>query len=102
MVAEVTDTKWLRTGARKRLQISKASRSSEGAKLIKIADKIANLRDIIAKPPADWSLARKCEYFDWAREVVDGLRGTNARLERRFDSLYRKVRNHPAFSQPQS
>src|SRR5688572_15198561 len=90
IVAEVTDTKWLKKGARKRLQISKASRATEGAKLVKLADKIANLRDIIANPPADWSVTRKREYFDWAKRVVDQVRGTNLRLERRFDSLYRK------------
>jgi guanosine-3',5'-bis(diphosphate) 3'-pyrophosphohydrolase len=82
MVVEVTDTKWLKKHLRKRLQISKASRSSEGAKLIKLADKIANLRDIIASPPANWSVERKREYFDWAKRVVDGVRGTNVRLEK--------------------
>lgn len=90
IVAEVTDTKWLKKGSRKRLQISKASKSTEGARLVKLADKIANLRDIIASPPAGWSLTRKREYFDWAKRVVDQLRGTNQSLERRFDSLYRK------------
>lgn len=90
VVAEVTDTKWLEKGLRKRLQIVKASKSSASAKLIKLADKIANLRDIISSPPADWSLARKQEYFDWAKRVVDELRGTNARLERKFDGLYKK------------
>jgi guanosine-3',5'-bis(diphosphate) 3'-pyrophosphohydrolase len=57
---------------------------------VKLADKIANLRDILASPPADWSLERQREYFDWAKSVIDGVRGTNAQLERRFDSLYRK------------
>ena len=90
IVAEVTDTKWLQKGSRKRLQISKASKPTEGARLVKLADKIANLRDIITSPPADWSLARKREYFDWAKQVVDQVRGTNLKLERRFDSLYRK------------
>jgi len=90
MVVEVTDTKWLQKGSRKRLQVSKATKSSEGAKLIKLADKISNLRDVISSPPAGWSLARKREYFDWAKEVVDNVRGANAKLERRFDSLYRR------------
>ena len=90
IVAEVTDTKWLKKGSRKRLQVMKASKSSDGAKLVKLADKIANLRDIIGSPPADWSRERRCDYFDWAKQVVDGLRGTNPKLERKFDSLYRK------------
>jgi len=90
IVAEVTDTKWLKKTSRKRLQISKAARASDGAKLVKLADKISNLRDIIAAPPSGWSLDRKREYFDWAKRVVDQVRGTNAKLERRFDQLYRQ------------
>jgi guanosine-3',5'-bis(diphosphate) 3'-pyrophosphohydrolase len=86
----VTDTKWLKKGSRKRLQISRARKSSDGAKLVKLADKIANLRDVIGSPPADWSLDRKQEYFDWAKKVVDELRGTNAKLESKFDALYEK------------
>jgi hypothetical protein len=33
---------------------------------------------------------RKRQYFDWAKMVIDQLRGTNPKLERRFDQLYRK------------
>jgi GTP diphosphokinase / guanosine-3',5'-bis(diphosphate) 3'-diphosphatase len=90
MVAEVTDTKWLKKTSRKRLQISKAARASSGAKLVKLADKISNLRDIVASPPSAWSLERKRDYFDWAKQIVDQIRGTNAKLERRFDQLYRQ------------
>ena len=90
IVAEVTDTKWLGKKSRKRLQVSKAAHASNGAKLVKLGDKICNLRDIIASPPADWSPERKREYFDWAKQVVAQVRGTNARLERRFDQLYRQ------------
>ena len=95
IVAEVTDTKWLDKGTRKRLQLTKASKSSAGAKLVKIADKIANLRDIIGNSPVDWSLERRQNYFDWAKEVVDQLRGTSTHLERKFDSLYRKRPSGP-------
>lgn len=90
IVVEVTDTKWLQKKSRKRLQISKTAKASNGAKLVKLADKICNLRDIIANPPGDWSVERKREYFDWAKEVVDRLRGTSPKLERRFDQLYRQ------------
>jgi guanosine-3',5'-bis(diphosphate) 3'-pyrophosphohydrolase len=56
---------------------------------VKLADKICNLRDLAASPPAYWSLARQREYFDWAKQVVDALRGENRRLERVFDRAYR-------------
>ena len=90
VVDEVTDTKGVDKATRKRLQISKASHSSREAKLVKLADKIANLRDILAEPPEGWSLDRQRDYFDWAKDVVDGVRGTSEALERRFDSLYRQ------------
>lgn len=90
IVAEVTDTKWLGKATRKKLQVTRAPRASKGAKLVKLADKIANLRDMLASPPAGWSLERRREYFDWAKTVVDQLRGTNAKLERKFDQIYRR------------
>jgi guanosine-3',5'-bis(diphosphate) 3'-pyrophosphohydrolase len=88
VVLEVTDTKWIKKALRKRLQVARAAHSSENAKLVKLADKICNLRDIGAHPPAGWSLERKRQYFEWAKEVIDQLRGTHPELERRFDDVY--------------
>jgi GTP diphosphokinase / guanosine-3',5'-bis(diphosphate) 3'-diphosphatase len=95
MVAEVTDDTRLAKHERKRLQIEHAPHLSEGAKLIKLADKICNLRDVAERPPAKWDLARRREYFDWAKQVVDGLRGSpgaeTRRLEAAFDAAYAKI-----------
>jgi guanosine-3',5'-bis(diphosphate) 3'-pyrophosphohydrolase len=90
IVEEVTDDKRLPKQKRKELQVRHAAHISRSAKLVKLADKIANLADIISSPPATWSLRRKRAYFDWAKRVIDRVRGTNAKLERRFDSLYRR------------
>jgi guanosine-3',5'-bis(diphosphate) 3'-pyrophosphohydrolase len=90
VVEEVTDMKFLRKDSRKRIQVARAAQASKRARLVKLADKICNLRDILASPPADWSLERKRKYFDWAKSVVDRVRGANPRLERRFDQLYRR------------
>lgn len=60
------------------------------AKLVKLADKICNLRDIATSPPHDWSVERKREYFDWAKKVVDVMRGTDIKLEAAFDAAYAK------------
>lgn len=90
IVEEVTDDKRLPKQRRKELQVEHAAHISRSAKLVKLADKIANLSDIVINPPAGWSLDRKREYFDWAKRVIDRVRGTNAKLERRFDSLYRQ------------
>ena len=70
LVAEVTDDKRLPKAERKRLQVEHAPSMSQGARQIKIADKISNLRDLISNPPADWSAQRRREYVDWASQVV--------------------------------
>jgi guanosine-3',5'-bis(diphosphate) 3'-pyrophosphohydrolase len=90
IVEEVSDDKRLPKQTRKELQVLHAARISKSAKLVKLADKIANLADMISSPPSGWSLRRIRKYFDWAKRVIDQLRGTNATLERRFDALYRR------------
>lgn len=85
VVAEVTDDKSLPKADRKRLQVEHAAHISDRAKLVKLADKICNLRDVASSPPADWSIERKREYFDWARSVVDQMRGSNVVLENLFE-----------------
>ena len=90
VVVEVTDDKTLMKADRKRLQIEHASIISREAKLVKLADKICNLRDITSALPKGWSLDRRREYFDWAKQVIDQLRGTHAALETLFDAEYEK------------
>ena len=90
IVLEVSDDKSLPKAERKRLQVEHAPTISRRAKLVKLADKIANLRDIAASPPADWPLQRQQEYFDWAKAVVDGLRGIHQTMERIFDESYKR------------
>jgi guanosine-3',5'-bis(diphosphate) 3'-pyrophosphohydrolase len=88
LVIEVTDDKSLDKATRKRLQIRHAPNLSRGAKLVKLADKICNLRDMAASPPRTWPISRQREYFDWARKVVDALRGVHPKLEKLFDEAY--------------
>jgi guanosine-3',5'-bis(diphosphate) 3'-pyrophosphohydrolase len=89
IVREVSDDKSLPAAERKRLQVEHAPHISRRAKLVKLADKICNLRDITAAPPAGWTPTRKRAYFDWARDVVEGLRGVHPGLEHLFDEAYR-------------
>ena len=90
IVLEVTDDKSLPIAERKRLQIEHAPSLSRRARLIKLSDKVCNLRDVASSPPKDWPLERKREYFDWAKAVVDGVRGVHPELERIFDEAYRQ------------
>lgn len=92
MVEELTDDKTLDKAVRKQLQIDHAPHLSRRAKAIKLADKIANVRDVMASPPADWPLARRIEYLDWTEEVVAGCRGANDALERLYDEVLKRER----------
>ncbi len=87
LVLEVSDDKNLSKARRKELQVLHAPGLSRGAGLIKIADKICNVRDVTWSPPLNWTLQRRMEYLDWAAMVVERLGHCNPALE----ELFRKV-----------
>jgi guanosine-3',5'-bis(diphosphate) 3'-pyrophosphohydrolase len=89
LVLEVTDDKQLPKEERKRLQIEHAPLRSLKAKLIKLGDKIANVRDVTATPPTDWDPERRRAYLDWTEQVVHGCRGCNPGLEACYDEALR-------------
>ena len=91
-VAEVTDDKSLPKAERKRGQVEHAPHLSHGAKLIKLGDKISNIRDVTNNPPDGWDTERRREYVTWGEQVVAGLRGANAELETCFDETVRTAR----------
>lgn len=93
LVEEVSDDKSLDKEVRKRLQVERAPALSPGAKLIKLADKICNVREVALDPPHDWSTRRRREYLAWAAEVVAGLRGANRALEETFDHALEMARS---------
>jgi guanosine-3',5'-bis(diphosphate) 3'-pyrophosphohydrolase len=70
IVEEVTDDKSLAKAERKQAQIDHAAHISREGALVKVADKIANIRDVASNPPSDWKPKRRREYLDWAEEVV--------------------------------
>ncbi|NP_001405849.1 guanosine-3',5'-bis(diphosphate) 3'-pyrophosphohydrolase MESH1 isoform 8 [Mus musculus] len=88
LVEEVTDDKTLPKLERKRQQVEQAPHSSPGAKLVKLADKLYNLRDLNRCTPTGWSEHRVQEYFEWAAQVVKGLQGTNQQLEEALKQLF--------------
>ena len=85
LVIQVTDDKRLDKDERKKLQVEHAPHLSPGAKVIKLADKISNVREIGEDPPKGWDIVRRQKYFGWAREVVDAMGRVNPALEKRFD-----------------
>ena len=88
IVEEVTDDQTMKKQDRKRMQIVHAPHLSNQARLVKLSDKICNLRDIVVCPPQGWNLQRRQAYFDWSKKVIDGLRGANPVLEDIFDEAY--------------
>jgi guanosine-3',5'-bis(diphosphate) 3'-pyrophosphohydrolase len=89
VVLEVTDDKSIPERAeRKRLQLVNAPKKSARAALVKLADKTCNLRDIRETPPANWSVERKREYFEWAKKVVEALPAVSPSLMAAFNSSF--------------
>jgi guanosine-3',5'-bis(diphosphate) 3'-pyrophosphohydrolase len=93
LVVEVTDDMTLPKDERRRRQIIDAPRKSPGAKLIKIADKISNIRARIVPQPNQDERDDLIDYLAWAEKVVAGCRGSNAVLDRMFDETVRAARS---------
>jgi (p)ppGpp synthase/HD superfamily hydrolase len=84
LVAEVTDDKSLPKQLRKDKQIGTATKKSNAASVIKLADKTSNLLAIANSPPP-WPTDRKRKYVEFARAVVSGLPLKPAGLLARFE-----------------
>ena len=95
LVVEVTDDMSLPKTKRREMQIESAPHKSPGAKLIKIADKISNIRARIHSDPSAEERADLKDYVDWAEQVVAGCRGGNAALDRMFDDTIKLARSRP-------
>lgn len=84
IVEELSDNMELSYHARKKLQVVGAHELSTEARIIRIADKIANMRDIV-RYPVEWTLGKKKAYVTNSVEIVDQIRGTHSELEKEFD-----------------
>jgi (p)ppGpp synthase/HD superfamily hydrolase len=93
LVLEVTDDMTSPKPERRQKQIVDAPRKSPGAKLIKIADKISNIRARILPQPNQDERDDLIDYVGWAEKVVAGCRGVNAALDRMFDETVKLARS---------
>lgn len=88
MVRECTDDPLLPKAGQKRRQVETMPGKSPGARLVKLADKLYNLRDLQAQTPTGWSREKVEGYFQVGREVAEAGRGTNAALDRALDEVF--------------
>jgi guanosine-3',5'-bis(diphosphate) 3'-pyrophosphohydrolase len=93
LVEEVTDDMTLAKSERRRLQVIEAPKKSPDAKLIKIADKISNIRARIFFEPDVGQRRELADYLAWAEQVVQGCRGVNAKLDALFDEAVARARD---------
>jgi (p)ppGpp synthase/HD superfamily hydrolase len=93
LVVEVTDDMTLPKEERRQKQIVDARKKSPGAKLIKIADKISNIRARILPRPNQEERDDLIDYVTWAEKVVAGCQGVNAMLDRMFDETVKLARS---------
>jgi len=64
---DVTEDKTLARAVCKQRQTDPAAHISDQATLVKLADKISNLRDVAGSPPSGWSLQRRQEFLTGPR-----------------------------------
>ena len=94
IVEELTDNDMLTFSQSKQMQIENAPYLSKNATLVRIADKISNVSDVIENPPAEWNQKRCNKYVDWAEAVMNNCQKVNQDLENHFFELlteYRKL-----------
>lgn len=91
LVVEVTDDTSLPREERKQRQVQTAPSKSGRARMIKLADKIANLHSLALSPPVGWTGKRKREYVAWAREVAAACGPTSRKLEALFAEAARAL-----------
>ena len=92
IVQEPTDNMELSYSERKQFQIDHAPNLSMEATLVKIADKISNVTDLINEKPLDWDDSRCKEYVDWAEAVINRCQKVNIKMEEHFYNLISSYR----------
>ena len=92
IVEELTDNNQLTFSQRKQMQIDNAPHLSKDATLVKIADKISNVSDVIENPPSEWNQKRCNKYVDWAEAVMNNCQKVNQDLENHFFELLKEYR----------
>ena len=85
IIKELSNDPNLSTEENKQRQIDHAPHLSYEAKLVKLADRLYNVRDLVPPPP-DWSPEKVEGYYSWGEKLLDALRGTHKDLEEALEN----------------
>lgn len=91
IVAECTDNKSLNKVLRKKAQIEHSTHMSDGAKLVKLADKYSNISTLYFDPPLKWSKEEIDGYAKWGFCVCQGLYGVNSTLDNLMQNFFKNI-----------
>lgn len=92
IVREVSNDMTLSSTERRIRETENIPGLSHPAKLVKLADKIANIRDISTMPPVGWTLAKKEAYFDFSLSIAERAKDASPLLYEVFVRDYHKLK----------
>jgi len=96
LVLELSDDKSLPEDERRKMQTIAARSLSKNAKIIRLADKISNLNELITLPLAE-NRSALSRYADWVEEILPALSGICGQLEsaliKTLEEARRKLKN---------
>jgi len=79
---EMTSKQGLSLKEQKKQQIMQAFRQNPSVAIIKLSDKLSNLKTLATSPPPSWSRDRIDQYFQWAQTVIENLPESNQLLKK--------------------
>lgn len=87
--------------------LSRVNRLSRQAKLMLLAHKLDGIQDLMDTTPHRWDEFRVRNWFKWAKQVFENVRGMHMGLENTLTDVLRKVHENkrprlsgPRLSQP--
>ena len=92
IVREVTNDMSLSSPERRLKEAASIPHLTFQAKLVKLADKIANIRDISTMPPVGWTLEKKEAYFDFSLSIAEQAKDASQVLYEIFVHDYHKLK----------
>nr|CDQ06550.1 Bm8227 [Brugia malayi] len=90
IVKECTVIKSMKREARIKSELEKAPKLSHKAKLVQLADKLYNVRDIERCVPLGWTKQQVKEYILFAKDLLSIIRGIHGPLEIALDDIINK------------